>query len=107
MFRRVGLETNLDKTKTLLCTTGYIRGKWSEKAYKHRTTREGATFRERKRERASCTEYGVTVAASSVKGHMETKNDISIPQTREVGIGGRGEPVTYVVSFPWVLKTVR
>ena len=28
MFRRVGLETNLEKTKALVCTPGYIWGKW-------------------------------------------------------------------------------
>ena len=48
----------------------YIRGKWSEEAYKRRATGEGATFGERKRARVSYTVCGVTVALSSLKGHM-------------------------------------
>ena len=28
MFRRVGFETNLEKTKALVCIPGYIWGKW-------------------------------------------------------------------------------
>ena len=51
MFQWMGLETNLDKTKALVCTPGYIWGKWSEAAYKRRATREGGTFREKKRVR--------------------------------------------------------
>ena len=31
-FRRVGLETNLEKTKEMVCTPGYIWGKWSKAA---------------------------------------------------------------------------
>ena len=32
VFRRMGLETNLEKNKALVCTLGYIWGKWSEAA---------------------------------------------------------------------------
>ena len=28
MFRRVGIDTNLEKTKALVCTPRYIWGKW-------------------------------------------------------------------------------
>ena len=38
MFQRMGLETNLEKTKDLVCNPGYIWGKWSEAAYKRRAT---------------------------------------------------------------------
>ena len=47
------------------------------------------------------------MAASSLKGHMERQNVRSVPQTSEVEIWRGGEPVTYVVSLTWVLKTVR
>ena len=49
MLRRVGLETNMEKTKSLVCTTVYIWGKWSKEAYKLQVIGEGAKFRERKR----------------------------------------------------------
>ena len=38
MFRRVGLDTNLEETKALVCTPGYIWGMWTEAAYKRRAT---------------------------------------------------------------------
>ena len=63
-------------------------------------------FREINRSRVSCAECGVTVAVSSLKGHMERQHVSSLPQTREVKIGGGGG-FTYVVSFPRVLKTVK
>ena len=28
MFRRMGLETNLEKTKSVVCTPGFIWGYW-------------------------------------------------------------------------------
>ena len=76
------MYTNLDKTKNLVCTPGYIWGKWSEAAYKRRASKEGETFRERKPVRISFTVCGVTVSASSLKGHMDRQNFRSKPQTR-------------------------
>ena len=70
MFQRMGMETNLENTRALVCTPGYICGKWSEAAYKLRATGEGGNFRERKQARVSCTICGVTVAASSLRVHM-------------------------------------
>ena len=55
MFQRMGLETNLEKTQSLVCTPGYIWYKWSEVAYKCISTGEGGGFRERKRVRLSYT----------------------------------------------------
>ena len=53
MFRKVGLETNPEKTNLVVYTPGFIWGKWSEEAYKRWATWEGATFRERKRTRVN------------------------------------------------------
>ena len=113
MFQKLGLEMNLDKTNALVCTPGYIWREWIEAAYKRRATGEGGTFRERKRARVNCTVCKLTVETSSLKGHTEKNNGRSTPPTREVEIGGArgwggegGVPVTYVDSFPQVLKTV-
>ena len=54
MFRRVVLENNLKKMKAIICTPGYIWGKWSEATYKRRDTGEGVTFRDRNRLGVSC-----------------------------------------------------
>ena len=93
----MGLETNLEKTKYLVCTHRYIWGKWSEAAYKRRSTGEGATFRERKQVRVSCTLCRVTVAALSLKGHMLRQHGRSPPQIREVQIWGEG--YNYLCGF--------
>ena len=74
--------------------------------YNSRSTEEGAIFRERKRSGVSFSECGVTVAESSLKGHMKRHCVRSVTQTREVEIVG-GVLVTYVVYFHRVLKTVR
>ena len=73
-----------------MCTPTCIWGKWSEAAYKCRATREGGTFRERKRVGVSFTVCGVTVTASSLKGLVERQHGRSAPQKREVEIGGGG-----------------
>ena len=55
------LETNLEKTKAMVCTHGFIWRKWGKLAYKRREAGEGATFRDQKRTRVSCAKYGMTV----------------------------------------------
>ena len=54
----------------MVCTPRFIWGKWGELAYKMRATGEGATSRERKKTRVSCTVCGVTAKASYLKTHM-------------------------------------
>ena len=88
MFKRVGLETNLEKMKSMVCTPGYFWGEQSEEAYNRRATGEGETFRDRNWTRVSFTECGVTVASSSMKRHMERPHGGSVTQTREVDVGG-------------------
>ena len=64
IFDRAGLQTNLDKTKALIYTPGFIWGKQGAEAYKQQATREGRTFPERKRTRVSCEVFVGTMAAS-------------------------------------------
>ena len=90
MFRRVGLDTNLESMRALVCIPGYIWGNWSEAAYNRKDTGEGVNFRERNRSRVSFSECGVTVVVLSLKGHTERHHDRSVPQTRQVEIGGGG-----------------
>ena len=100
MLQRVGLETNLEKTKALVCTLGYIWGNWSKAAYKRRATGEGEIFRERKRAKVSYSECGVTVVASSLKRHTERQNIISVSQKRDMEIVGRGGTSYLYVFLP-------
>ena len=64
MFMRMELETNLRKTKAMVCTPGFIWGKWRELANKRRVTGEVATFGEQKKMRVSCNVCGVKVEES-------------------------------------------
>ena len=48
IFWRMGLETNMEKTKSMMCTPCFIWGRLSDTAYKMRVTGEGFYFRERK-----------------------------------------------------------
>ena len=85
-FWRIGIDTNLDKNKAMVCTPGFISGKLGDLAYKKRATREGANFRERKKTRVSCATCGVTMAVSYLKAHMDRIHGICAPQTRRVDV---------------------
>ena len=45
MFCRVGLSMNIDKTKAVACTIGFIWGQLGKYAYMRREMGEGALFR--------------------------------------------------------------
>ena len=84
MFQRMYLENNLKKSKTMVCTPGYIWVKLGEHLYKIQDTVEGATYREQKRFRVSCAECSVTVEKSYLNQHMASLHGLCIPQTRGV-----------------------
>ena len=46
MFCMMGLKDSLEKIKAMVCTPGFIWGKWGDMVYKKRLMGEGATFRE-------------------------------------------------------------
>jgi Reverse transcriptase (RNA-dependent DNA polymerase) len=48
LFERVGLKTNVSKTKAMTCTPRAAAFSWSEHAYKCRMTGSGDTYQERK-----------------------------------------------------------
>ena len=93
MFRRMGLGTNLENTKAMVCTPGFIWGKVGDLAYKRRSTGEGETFIERKKARVSCATCSVTAEGSYLKDHMARSHGICVPQTGRVDEVG-GEPTT-------------
>ena len=66
MFDRVGLQTNLDNTKAMICTPGFVWGQQGDEAYHQGAIGEGPTFRERKKTRISCEMCGGTMVASSL-----------------------------------------
>ena len=54
IFKRIGLQTNLGRTKSIICTPGFIWGKQGVEANKRRATWERPTFGEGKKTRVSC-----------------------------------------------------
>ena len=105
MFIRVGLETNLDETKSVVFTPIFVWGQIRDVTYKRRSTGGRETFWERKRTRVSCSECDATMLDSSKRHHMDQSHGVSPTQTRGVDVGGRGA-TTYVGSFPRILKLV-
>lgn len=56
LFERVGLRTNTDKTKVMICMPGHIRDRVSAAAYKRPRDSQGETYRPRKKRHVSCPE---------------------------------------------------
>ena len=104
MFERVGFQTNLNKTKAMICTPGFIWGQQGAESYKRKATREGPTFRERKITRVICKDCGEKMSASYLRHHMERAHGRVLPQVRSVDVGGGGLEI-YKVSFTWILKS--
>ena len=99
VFERFGLQTNLNNTKAVICTLGFIWGQQGAEAYKRRATEEGPTFRERNRTRVSCEECGEIIAAYSLRHHMDIAHGRVLPQVRGVYVRVGGLDI-YKVSFP-------
>jgi Reverse transcriptase (RNA-dependent DNA polymerase) len=106
LFERVGLRTNVQKTKTMTCTPGYIRRPVTETAYRRRMDGVGETYSERERRRVECSIFGTGLAASSLASYYRTLHGMEPP--RDVGRAdapGR-QPATYSVSFPRYVNRV-
>ena len=98
LFARVGLKTNTEKTKVMVCLPGAIRTYYSEHAYKRKLEGQGDTYRQRKRRRVQCVECGEDLAAGSVTSHMRSQHDMEpVPQ------GGPAPPLApacYLCTWP-------
>ena len=105
MFERVGLKKNLSKTKSMVCTLGFIWVQQVLYAYKWRATVEGTTFLERNRTSISYEDCRGEMAASSLRHHMERSHGIVLPQVRGLDVS-RGDPYIYKMSFPRIMKSV-
>ena len=90
MFERVGLQTDLRKTKAMICTLWFIWGLQGSEAYNRQATGEGPTFQEIRRTRISGEVFGGTMAASSLRFHMEKSHVRVLPQVRWGVFRGEG-----------------
>ena len=74
LFERVGLQTNVGKTVSMVCRPCPAAGNQSEAAYGRMMTGEGPTYQERQKERVKCGECGKEMAAGSLASHRMTQH---------------------------------
>jgi len=92
-FENIGLRTNQDKTKVMTCIPGNIRVAHTEEAY--HTQQYGPVNPTTKRHRVECDICGVSLAAGSLRSHLETAHDTyrSFVLNRELTV--EREPTVY------------
>ena len=93
LFESIGLRTNPDKTKVMTCVPGNIRVAHTEEAY--HTQQYGPVNPTTKRHRVECDICGVSLAAGSLRSHLETAHDTyrSFVLNRELTV--EREPTVY------------
>ena len=74
LFRRIGLEANIAKSKTMLCQLGVIWSVMAAEAFNRRSTGEGANYCDHPRRQMPCHECGVDVKAGSLTSHRIRMN---------------------------------
>jgi len=101
LFERVGLKTNTNKTKAMICHPGSIATQQSTAGYRHRTLYEGGNFRERQRERVVCPHCppgsGRTFTKGSINQHIRTQHGVAPPRSATEEAAA---PQSYRISFP-------
>ena len=93
LFESIGLRTNPDKMKVMTCVPGNIRVAHTEEAY--HTQQYGPVNPTTKRHRVECDICGVSLAAGSLRSHLETAHDTyrSFVLNRELTV--EREPTVY------------
>jgi hypothetical protein len=106
LFKRIGLETNTQKTVLLTSHPPTDHINLSQQAYKRKITGEGPTFRERQRQAVPCPLCNVTLRRGSLTPHLqrihgtEPDYDHDIYSTTSSSTNTASSPTPYRVSFP-------
>ena len=107
IFRRVSLMDNIEKSNTMNCHLRAILTGMSEEAFSHRSTGEGATYREQLWRCIPCPEFGVELTDRSMMAHLirlhgtEPLIDwdrLPVSQTEHL-------PLVYKVRFPTKIQS--
>jgi hypothetical protein len=90
LFERIGLLANADKTKVMICVPGKIQVTPTET--EHASQRAGNTATTKHR-RVDCDVCGASLAAESLRSHLETQHDIflSFLLNRDIAIARPAE----------------
>jgi hypothetical protein len=93
LFESIGLRTNPDKTKVMTCVPGKIRQAHTTEAY--HTQQNGPVNPTAKRHRVVCDICGVSLAAGSLRSHLETQHDTYRSFVLNRDLAGEREAVVY------------
>ena len=106
LFERIGLKTNAAKTKVMTCLPGKIRVAKTEEEYAAQQTGDTTTA---KRRRVICEVCGISLAAESLRSHLETQHNIYrsfvlnrdlVPERTAVIYRATESPATGIYSCP-------
>ena len=70
LFDRVGLQTNVGKTVSMVCHPCQVAGNITQTAYRRRLTGEERSYRDGQWDRVECEECGEQLAVGSMSSHM-------------------------------------
>ena len=94
LFEEVGLATNTDKTKAMICVPGKIRTRLLEDVYAN--SREGlGNRRQWQKDRVECDHCGLELAAGSLRSHLETQHNVFRSLVLNKDLEVKGPSCTY------------
>ena len=101
LFERMGLQTNVGKTVSMVCRPCQAAGNQSEAAYGRKMTGEVPTYQKRQKERVECGECRKEMAAGSLASHRMMQHGKAKEEqwSWEASATG-GYPRTYWIAFP-------
>ena len=101
LFDRVGLQTNVRKTVSMVCHPCQAVGKITTAEYGRSITGEGKSYREQKRDRVECEECGEHLEVGSLSSHLMTQHGRAAGRRRQWSTPAEGRvPQEYRISFP-------
>jgi hypothetical protein len=106
LFRRVNLEANTKKSKSMISLPGKVKGQISSSAYDRRMSGEGVSYKDREQRKVQCKKCGSTLASASLGNNLLQQHGIQFTATR-VGASGELYANPYmIVSLEDYLLTV-
>ena len=105
MFERVGLQTNVSKTKAMTCYPGKIKTRRSYETYER--TLAGVSKKEWDSRETTCSECGKVLKASSLDSHLESQHGIYRSRIIQRDLIIDREPVRFEVDEVFDRKEFR
>jgi Reverse transcriptase (RNA-dependent DNA polymerase) len=106
LFRRAGLDVNVNKTKIMICHPGFIKTHFSDATYKRRLTGEGPSPQQLKKVVVECPNCKKKMNKASLASHMERAHGEPLMVIPELPAAFRRshQPTAYTIEWPRVHK---